>query len=52
MTEFQEGLIQPSDADEPVVLPEPTAKAMLVIVLIPPANLTDRIVGMARRRDK
>jgi hypothetical protein len=52
MTESQEGLIQPPDADEPAVMPEPTAKAELVILLVPPANLADRIIGMVRRRDK
>lgn len=52
MTGSQEGLIQPPDEDEPAVMPEPTAKADLVILLVPPANLTDRIIGMVRRRDK
>jgi hypothetical protein len=52
MTESQEGLIQPQDADESAAMPEPTAKAELVILLVPPANLTDRIIGMVRRGDK
>jgi hypothetical protein len=52
MAESQEGLIQPPDADEPAVLPEPTAKALLVVVLVPPASLMDRIIGMVLRRGK